>query len=877
MPASKFAQLPDLARLSPEELRQALRELHATMAELAAENECLRATQHPEANERLNVEIAERKRAEQVLSEQEKIYRMLFDLSPAGILVLNSQGHILDANETLARTSGYTRRELIGQNVRIFATPEQLARVPGHLELILGGHPLEHEVVNVRKDGTRRAIRLHETAIPLPDGSLGVLSIAEDVTERRQAERVLREAHGELEKRVRSRTAELQSSEARFRALFESAPVGIAQGDVASIRFINANQRYCDIVGYTRDELQSLNFKDFTHPDDLPADLDNLARLLAGEVRQYRMEKRFIRRDGKIVWCSLTVAALWSPGESPDCFIAVLEDINARKQAEEALRESEQKYHQLFDTLQEGIWAIDRAANTSFVNPHMARMLGYTVAEMEGRPLFSFMDERGVELSKRNLERRQQGIAEQHDFELLHKDGHRVYVTMESSPLMDRDGKYVGALAGVMDITMRKKTEAALRMTAERLREGVRVAGFGIFDHDHLTDRIFYSAAMREIHGFKPSDPITLPAVMERTLPADRPRFIADVKRAHDPAGDGLFNSEHRIVRPDGTIRWVNSRSQTTFAGEGAERHPVRTFGASVDITERKQAEENLRRAHDELEKRVAERTMELARANQRLTVEIAERMALQEEILTAGERERQRLGQNLHDGVCQILTAARLKADSLVTILTDAKPSVARNIQSVAHLVAQAVEDAHGLARGLEPVEPLPEGLMGALRQLAASVVKLFHVRCDCEFPQPVLVYDHKVATELFRIAQEAANNAIKHGRAKAINIRLTRKAGETILTISNNGKPFPQQPRTTGMGLKTMRFRSSRIGANLDISKGPRGGTVVSCTLRQTSLPAPAPDRPKKRSVARPQNKPGKPPYAKRKSARKNKASSR
>lgn len=770
---------------------------------------------------------------EQTSAEREEFYRTLFNFSPAAILLQNGQGDIIDANEALCRASGYSREELIGRNVRIFAPPETHGLLAGHLASIIAGQQLHHEVLNVHKDGGRHTIRLHETAIPLPDGSRGVLSIAEDITERKQAEQALREAHGQLEVHVRERTTALQASEARFRALFESAPVGIAQGDVATLGFVSANPRYCEIVGYTREELQTLDFKLFTHPEDLQPDLENLKRLLAGEVRQYNLEKRFIRKDGGIVWCSLTVAALWAPGEKPDHFIAVLEDINARKQAEAALRDSEQKYHQLFETLQEGIWAIDQAAVTTFVNPHMARMLGYTVAEMQGRHLFSFMDERGVEISRRNLERREQGIAEPHDLELLHKDGRRVFVTMETSPLMDREGKYIGALAGVMDITTRKKTEAALRLTAERLRQGVRVAGFGLFDHDHSTGKIYYSAMMREIYGFKPTDLITLPAIIEKTFPADRPRFVAAVQRAHDPAGDGLFNTEHRIVPAPGKIRWVSARSQTTFAGEGAQRRPVRTIGALIDITERKQAEENLQRAHDELEKRVAARTAELARMNLKLTAEIAGRMALQEEILNAGEREQQRLGQNLHDGICQILTAARLKADSLVTVLADAKPATARNLQSVANLVAQAVDEAHGLARGLEPVEPLPEGLMAALQQLAGSMSKLFHVGCECDLPRPVLIHDHKVATEMFRIAQEAINNAIKHGRARTIRIRLTRESGETILTVSSDGKSFPKKRPATGMGLKTMRFRAGRIGAQVVIRRGARSGTVVRCSL--------------------------------------------
>lgn len=138
-------------------------------------------------------------------------------------------------------------------------------------------------------------------------------------------------------------------------------------------------------------------------------------------------------------------------------------DITERRKTEDALRASEKKYRQLVETLQEGIWAIDKDSNTTYVNPRMAEILGYTPQEMLGKPLFSFMDEHGVELAKQNVERRKQGIKEQHDFEFMRKDGGRVYASLETAPLLDEKGNYAGALAGIIDITARRKTEEELK------------------------------------------------------------------------------------------------------------------------------------------------------------------------------------------------------------------------------------------------------------------------------------------------------------------------------------------------------------------------------------------------------------------------------
>jgi PAS domain S-box-containing protein len=145
------------------------------------------------------------------------------------------------------------------------------------------------------------------------------------------------------------------------------------------------------------------------------------------------------------------------------------QEITERVRTEKALRESEKKYRQLLETLQEGIWAIDKDAYTTFVNPRIAEMLGYTVDEMQEKHLFDFMDEQGVEIAKRNLKRREQGIKEQHDFEFIRKDGDRIYAIIETAPVTDEDGNYIGAIAGVLDITERKRAEEVLQQRSREL------------------------------------------------------------------------------------------------------------------------------------------------------------------------------------------------------------------------------------------------------------------------------------------------------------------------------------------------------------------------------------------------------------------------
>ena len=176
------------------------------------------------------------------------------------------------------------------------------------------------------------------------------------------------------------------------------------------------------------------------------------------------------------------------------------------KQGKDKLRESEKKYRQLFETLQEGIWAIDKDVDTTFVNPRMAEMLGYTVKEMQGKHLFSFMDEHDVALAKQLLEKRQQGIMEQHEFELIRKDGKKIYALLETSPLLDENGDYTGALAGVLDITERKKAEEQIKNSEELYKNLIELAPDSIVTMDLKGYITSCNSAAKRILGYSKDD-----------------------------------------------------------------------------------------------------------------------------------------------------------------------------------------------------------------------------------------------------------------------------------------------------------------------------------------------------------------------------------
>jgi len=280
-----------------------------------------------------------------------------------------------------------------------------------------------------------------------------------------------------------------------------------------------------------------------------------------------------------------------------------------KRGTEHSLLKSEDKYRRLVENLHEGIWAIDKDSYTTFVNPRMAEILGYRREEMIGKHLFSFMDERGIELAKRLLKHRQQGIKEQHDFEFIRKDGKGIYATLETSPITDDDGNYIGAIAGVMDTTEHKKKEESVRASEERYRSYIEVTGElgwttnadGEVVEDIPSFRRFTGQTYEEVKGWGWSKALH-PDDLERTAQIWKEATTTKSK----------YEVEYRLRRHDGAYRYFLARGIPVLKEDGSIREWV---GTSIDITERKNMEDALLQS-----------TRDLARAQKKLLA--AERLA---------------------------------------------------------------------------------------------------------------------------------------------------------------------------------------------------------------------------------------------------------
>lgn len=270
-------------------------------------------------------DITDRKKDQAALQKSEERNRAIVAALPDLLFEISSDGRFLDC--------------IASDPSRFLVPPEQAIgrRVDELLPAELAALTMK-KIQQTLSEGVMQvfdySLQLHQTmeyyeSRMTPLGPDSVLSLVRDITKRKHTEE------------------ELRNSENRFRILFEHAGVGVAQLDSHTGRFLQVNQKYCEIVGYTRDELEQLDFHVITHPEDLQKDLDNMERLIAGEIAEFTMEKRYYRKNGTLVWVILIVSPLWLPGEKPDTHIAVVHDITEQKRTEFALRYSEAEVRNL--------------------------------------------------------------------------------------------------------------------------------------------------------------------------------------------------------------------------------------------------------------------------------------------------------------------------------------------------------------------------------------------------------------------------------------------------------------------------------------------------------------------------------------------------
>ena len=274
--------------------------------------------------------------------------------------------------------------------------------------------------------------------------------------------------------RIESAMVQISESEAKFRGVFEQSPLGIGLIDARNSRPVGVNRRLAQILGRSGDELTAIGWERLTHPDDLPAELENVRRLQAGEISGFQMEKRYLRPDGSVVWGHLTVAAAMMGVEHGPYHLALVEDVTARKRVEELLRVSEERHRLLADNVADNIWTMSLDGALTYVNPSIEKLRGYTQAEVMQQSLAQILTGDSLARAQTALERLGASLRAglppepiREELELRCKDGSTIWTEAIASPLLDNKGKFVELLGVTRDISARKRAEAELRVAKE--------------------------------------------------------------------------------------------------------------------------------------------------------------------------------------------------------------------------------------------------------------------------------------------------------------------------------------------------------------------------------------------------------------------------
>ena len=253
----------------------------------------------------------------------------------------------------------------------------------------------------------------------------------------------------------------------------------------------------------------------------------------------------------------------------------------------------------------------------------------------------------------------------------------------------------------------------------------------------------------------------------------------------------------------------------------------------------RKKSEEDLRHAREELELRVEQRTADLQAANLKLQNVIEERKRLENELLEIAEKERRRIGFDLHDDIGQKLAGVSLLAKGIEQRLAGERHPGTADAQRMQSLVEEIIDHTHNLARQFASLDVRGDKLPVVLKELAANVERMFRISCAFTLKGEPPAVPQNTTMQLYKICQEAVSNSIKHGKALRVSICLAVSSDELSLIIKNDGVPFTQPAHSNRMGLRIMNYRANTIGATLSILPLKKSGTVVTCSLPLSSAP--------------------------------------
>jgi len=523
-------------------------------------------------------DITDRKRAEKEINKSKEDFKDLFNNAPLGYHEIDSEGRVVRINQTELTMLGYTSEDLIGQYIWKYNTNEKYSfeitreKLQGRL---ISATPYERELL--RKDGSTITVLQFDRILQAKDGNItGIRSSVQDITERKQAE------------------INLQLSEEKFRNIFENSIVGKSMTTIDGQ--MKVNKAFSNILGYSEEELSHMKWIDLTYQDDIEFNTNEIKSILIGEKDFSQWQKRYIHKNGNIIWANISTFLLRDNDGNPMHFITEIFDITDSKKSEEDLRNSEEKFKKAFMTSPDSV-TINRMHDGMYVSTNIGftRILGYEQGDILGKTSldaniwvnYEDRDRFVAELSKK-------GIVENFMTHFRSKSGETVYGLVSASVIELKGINHI--LSITRDITAIKKTELALQQSQERFKVLFEDAPDSMFLADPETGMII-DANMAACRLFKMTKEELVGQYQHDLHPKDHNELSNATFKDHiiqSEIKDVTSPLENKIVCSDGTVVPVEILAHSITIDD-----KVLMLGTFRDITERKKAEVALRESEE--------------------------------------------------------------------------------------------------------------------------------------------------------------------------------------------------------------------------------------------------------------------------------------
>jgi PAS domain S-box-containing protein len=518
--------------------------------------------------------ITEKKRAETGRLDEEEKLRAILASSPDAIMVNDLKGTVVDCNEAALRLGGYSSKEdVVGRNALEFVSEkDRIASLESLKKISELGTMRNVEYTALKKNGETYIAEISGSILKNSVGNpTGFVSVIRDITERKKAEHIL------------------QESEERFRAIFEGATDGILAADVKTKRFAFANPGICEITGYSLEELLKLGVSDIIPKKDLPYVLDNIAEQMQGIITLSK-DIPVLRKDEKVVCCDVNSKSIRIGGQ--EYLVGFFRDVTVRKNAEDKLKESEEKYRSLVELAPDGIMAVSAEGIVISVNRSFLKLVGYdSEEEIVGKPFWELKTMRMEDIPRfQSMSKSliKEGSSSPIEFPYFRKDGTSRWAEVHPG-LLIKDGNPVGLQVIMRDVTEQKKAERDIRIENDALASSIGAVAFA----DLKGNLTYVNNSFLRIWGYANDKEVLGRPATEFWLSEEKASGIA--KALNDGKG---WIGELTAKKKDGST-FQAQLSASLVKDETGE--PLCMMGSFIDVTERNKAEEELKNSEERL------------------------------------------------------------------------------------------------------------------------------------------------------------------------------------------------------------------------------------------------------------------------------------